>query len=226
LKINKHFDKDDVEFDKKIKELKEKAAYVVRVKAKNGSGWGGYCQPQAFITPKSTLKSNILTEKEVVWLFSKILPKDLQGKKLELIFRASTDGYTAYNFHQKCDNKGATIVIVHSSYDHVFGGYTSSSWTSQNIYVNDTKAFIFLLRSKTKKPERWDVTNAPNAFYTYSSYGPTFGSGHDFYICDSCNSTTGSYSNLGNSYNAPKDTTMLAGAYNFTVKDYEVFTVS
>jgi len=32
--------------------------------------------------------------------------------KFNLIFRASKDGYTAAAFHEKCDNKGATIVIV------------------------------------------------------------------------------------------------------------------
>jgi len=95
-----------------------------------------------------------------------------------------------------------------------------------NTYVNDPKAFIFCLRStRGNVPVKWAITSTPNAIFSYSGYGPTFGSGHDFYLCDNCNSTGSSYSNLGTGYAAPKDTSMLAGAYNFTVKDYEVFQV-
>jgi len=65
--------------------------------------------------------------------------------------------------------------------------------------------------------------NGTNSTYNASNYGPTFGGGHDFYLCDNCNQSAGSYSNFGTNYTAPKDTSMLAGAYNFTVKDYEVF---
>jgi len=118
------------------------------------------------------------------------------------------------------------VVLVQSSLNHVFGGYAGSSWNSLNNYINDQKSFLFLLRSSRGQPAaKWNVTSAPNAIYGYSSYGPTFGSGHDLYLSDSCNSSNGSYSNLGTGYGAPKDTSMLAGSYNFTVKDYEVFQV-
>ena len=62
-----------------------------------------------------------------------------------------------------------------------------------------------------------------NSVYHNSGYGWTMGGGHDLYLCNNCNSTNSSYSGLGNSYQAPNDNNMLAGSYNFTVSDFEVF---
>jgi hypothetical protein len=66
------------------------------------------------------------------------------------------------------------------------------------------------------------------AIYCQSSYGPTFGGGHDFRIYDQSNANSSSYSNFDYSYEnrtGYEKTTVLAGAYNFTVKELEVFSV-
>ena len=71
------------------------------------------------------------------------------------------------------------------------------------------------------------VTYPPYAIYRGSSYGPIFGSGHDIYIANNANSNTKSTANFGHSYSVPsgvKDkTTILAGTYNFTPDEVEVF---
>ena len=65
------------------------------------------------------------------------------------------------------------------------------------------------------------------AIYRSSSYGPTFGGGHDIVIKDNANSNTDSYANFGQSYSLPsgiKDRiTILAGTYKFTPDEVEVF---
>ena len=57
----------------------------------------------------------------------------------------------------------------------------------------------------------------------------TFGGGHDLCIDIDCIGTTnGSYSNLGHSYEAPNGNdarTNLAGSYNFTLQEIEVFKI-
>ena len=61
--------------------------------------------------------------------------------------------------------------------------------------------------------------------YCHSSYGPTFGSGHDIYIPNAPNSNNG-YVNLGNTYQLPtgqNGNTFLTGNRNFTVNEMEVF---
>lgn len=58
-----------------------------------------------------------------------------------LIFRASSDGETAGDFHRCCDNKGPTLIVIQSE-ENIFGGYTSKSWTSRKCLIK----YILVLR--------------------------------------------------------------------------------
>lgn len=51
----------------------------------------------------------------------------------KLIYRASEHDYTASSFHEYCDNKGPTLIVIKSSVGLIFGGYTSVHWTSDSI---------------------------------------------------------------------------------------------
>lgn len=67
------------------------------------------------------------------------------------------------------------------------------------------------------------------AIYRYSSYGPTFGGGHDIYISSDANSNTYSYTDFDQSsyYAVPsvvKDPyTILAGTRKSSPDEVEVF---
>ena len=71
------------------------------------------------------------------------------------------------------------------------------------------------------------VTRPSRAIYRYSSYGPTFGGGHDIYIANNANSNRDSYTGLGNTYTAPSgvqdENKILAGTFDFTPDEMEVF---
>ena len=58
-------------------------------------------------------------------------------KKYELLFRGSRDGFGAAEFHKRCDNKGATVVLVKTTTNHVFGGFAHTPWTSDYKSVAD-----------------------------------------------------------------------------------------
>ena len=75
------------------------------------------------------LKSEILTDEGQQNLLLSWLPPhgDVRRRRLRLLFRASRDGFAANTFHDKCDNKGPTIVLVQSG-NYVFGGFTEKSW--------------------------------------------------------------------------------------------------
>ena len=45
-----------------------------------------------------------------------------------LIYRASRDGWSATNFHSRCDRKGQTVTVVRSNGNYIFGGYTEQHW--------------------------------------------------------------------------------------------------
>ncbi|POG80912.1 hypothetical protein GLOIN_2v1471154 [Rhizophagus irregularis DAOM 181602=DAOM 197198] len=69
--------------------------------------------------------------------------------EFKLLYRASRDGNTAAAFHDKCDNKGATIVIVKiKNSEQIVGGYNPLSWDSSGIDKSTKDSFIFSIADK------------------------------------------------------------------------------
>ncbi len=56
--------------------------------------------------------------------------------KWKLIYRSSEHGYTGESFHEYCDNKGPTLIVIKSSGGWIFGGYTTQSWSGECIYYD------------------------------------------------------------------------------------------
>ena len=52
----------------------------------------------------------------------------------KLLYRSSEHDYTAESFHECCDNKGPTLIVIKSSGGWIFGGYTTQSWSGRCIY--------------------------------------------------------------------------------------------
>ena len=154
-------------------------------------------------------------------LIEKGVQKNLKKKinKYTLLFRASRDGYKASNFHSKCDGKNNTVTLVETLNGRRFGGFTDAQWDQSGGYKTGAIGFIFSLDNN----EIYYNKNNQYNIQCNSSYGPTFGGGYDFYLCDSCNSTGSSYENSGHSYETNGKKQALAGSYNFLVRDYEVF---
>ena len=48
--------------------------------------------------------------------------------KWKLLYRASEHRYTAKSFHEYCDDKEPTLIVIKSSRGWIFGGYTTRSW--------------------------------------------------------------------------------------------------
>ena len=59
--------------------------------------------------------------------------------KWRLIYRASEHEYTAKSFHECCDDKGPTLIVIKSSEGWIFGGYTTQSWK----YVDELYGCIY-----------------------------------------------------------------------------------
>ena len=104
-------------------------------------------------------------------------------------------------------------------------------------YQYDSKAFLFSL---VNKPGWAPVKLSQSGYYGYqktfsiyfhSTYGPTFGGGHDFTIKNYASSNSNSYSELGHTYSPPSGysysstfaKTFLAGTYSFTPDEVETF---
>ncbi|CAG8740633.1 7023_t:CDS:1, partial [Acaulospora morrowiae] len=140
---------------------------------------------------------------------------------LRLLYRASRDGNKATKFHQKCDNKGATIVVAKiEGSETIVGGYNPLYWDSSNEYKNSSLSFIFLIQDRNNSDKGFTlgriIHDNDSAIYNNSSYGPTFGGGYDL-LClfNKWSSNQNSYNSYGN----------IGLPSEFKVSDWEVFKV-
>ena len=169
---------------------------------------------------KEKIDTNIMKYNELFLIENGVktnLKKNI--KKFTLLFRASKDGFSASNFHSKCDGKNNTVTLVETLNGKRFGGFANNAWDQRGGYISGSNGFIFSFDDKSIYYNK----NSSYEIYCHSNYGPTFGGGHDFYICDNCNSSNSSYNNSDNSYNTNGKKCAMAGTYNFLVKDYEVY---
>jgi hypothetical protein len=148
------------------------------------------------------------------------------GLTWQLLYQRTYDGSSSANFHERCDGQGPTVTIVKLDNGKLIGGYASVSWNSGGSYFGDSSCFLFSLTNSFKH-SHYRYTNN---LYGNSSYGPTFGGGHDLYI--SSNMATG-YTNIGFSYitrvgayGSTEAKNDFAGSfYSWTITELEVWKV-
>ena len=79
------------------------------------------------------LKESVINEEQYDSYLREWLGSDY---KWRLLYRASEHQYTSKSFHECCDDKGPTLVIIKSSGGWIFGGYTTQSWSGYCIYYD------------------------------------------------------------------------------------------
>ncbi|KAI8123466.1 putative small nuclear ribonucleoprotein E [Lucilia cuprina] len=148
-----------------------------------------------------------------------------------LLYRASTHGFSSTAFHRYCDGIAPCFVICLGSHGEISGGFTDVAWAKtsrKGVYIHSERAFLFALNAGvSESPLKFDIVKKPYAICYHPDCGPIFGAGADLLIANNCNTNKDSYSNLPHSYdgnNASYET--LFGDYNFTITDYEVYTVA
>ncbi|XP_052754582.1 BTB/POZ domain-containing protein 19 [Galleria mellonella] len=162
-----------------------------------------------------------------------------------LLFRASSHGYSAQAFHAHCDGHAPVLLLAQLARGEVIGGFSEVAWAAGGAggYVPAERAFLFALPAPTAPtapttpttptaaaaaPQRFPLVKKAFALCYHPDCGPIFGAGADLLIASNCNTNTESYSNL-HSYGdpalpAPAASPTLVADYNFTVRDYEIFT--
>ena len=149
---------------------------------------------------------------------------------LHLLYRGSEHNFDTSKFHQVCDGKGKTLVLIRSESKSLFGGYSTVSWHSNGSGSSAQGSFLFSLDKETK---HIIIRNEGNAIRGYKDYGPTFGSGLDLFLSNNCNANNNSLTNLGGTYSLPpniiyntnESKSYLTGSNYFSVEEYEVFFV-
>lgn len=176
----------------------------------------------------SIIDSVILSKDEQTALIS--LGPNIGGfTSFTLLYRATRDGFFGNIFHQKCDSKSPTVVLIKSNLNSVFGGYTAALWNPSSGYKQDSTAFIFSLRRRGfNSTEKFPILSPNHAINTPTSNSmPVFGRGNEIYICDSSDILNDSFTNCVGSYTCPSGgNTHLAGLNSFYTSEIEVFQVS
>jgi len=168
----------------------------------------------------NSMETEILKKEEILWLREELRKGGCEfGKRL---FATSQQGSCIRCFHSKCNGKGATLTVVSVPGLSVFGGFTTTPWSSNGTYVWGDNTWLFKLEQDNYqrigiKPEcrRYSV-------YHHSNYGPTFGHGHDIFIGEKngkisyCKMKAFSDGILGDH---------AGDTYYFNTMEYEVFQV-
>jgi hypothetical protein len=154
-------------------------------------------------------------------------------ESFKLLYRATKHGFSANDFHSKCDGHNNTLTIIKTNDGYIFGGYTTLCWSSK--LTNDPDAFIFTLVNKQSRPMRINCVHPQQAISTYQNVGPVFGgykNSYDIYISNNSNTNPSSSSFLGSSYNTDslefnrqksESREFLAGNTTFINAEIEVF---
>lgn len=156
-------------------------------------------------------------------LFANWIDRKHKYCKFILLYRASRDGKTAAAFHSKCDNRGATIVVVKiKNSEQIAGGYNPLSWDSNGKNKSTKNSFIFSFKDKNNF-QSVNVANSKGDQYSVrcrSHCGPYFGY-RDLYVNHNENDKN---PDIWNSwYERSYPTLNLPNV--FIVEDYEVFQV-
>ncbi len=79
--------------------------------------------------------SNFLCETHIVEKKFDVKLREWLGNdgKWKLIYRASEHEYSGESFHEYCDDKGPTLIVIKSSGGWIFGGYTTKSWSGRGM---------------------------------------------------------------------------------------------
>lgn len=162
-----------------------------------------------------------------------LVEEELKGNE-SLLWRATRDGFSSQSFHEYCDDKGPTLVIIRAN-NKIFGGFSYPSWKSSGGWIPDEtmKSFIFSLDNtvKLKKGGKYEK-GSDKAICGHQEYGPWFGQS-DLRVCSNSDKKKGSVTQLGYSYQLPEKITYsgksswvyLTGEELFYVQEIEVWKI-
>jgi hypothetical protein len=167
---------------------------------------------------------------------------EFHGKRFQILWRGSRDGFGASQFHGRCDGHANTLTVILDTNGNIFGGFTPVEWESRvhngkrgdedNTFKADDSrtSFVFTLKNPHKVAARRFALKAAErhvAIRCHSQFGPWFG--YDIGVLWDSNANTTSWTDLGWSYT--NDTGMaqdrfFTGSFNFQAKEIEVFEIT
>ena len=115
-------------------------------------------------------QSEIINNKSNIDIIINRLIKDFPNISFELIYNPSNKNETTEDFHKICDGKENVLVLIKTTDNIKFGGFTSVGFNSNSYYTKDDKAFLFSL----DKNKIYNIKKGRDAIYCCKDYGPSF----------------------------------------------------
>lgn len=144
--------------------------------------------------------------------------------RFQLLVRGTRDGFDSGTFHDKCDEKGRTVVVmkIHGT-DEIIGGYSPIMWMASDGYWNTEDSFLFTFGNRGMVEDaRLSRVSRQRSYYAIRfngrNYGPCFGD-KDLSMRESFN--------LKGSCSCQKDDYLdsITESTTFSVDEYEVFRI-
>ena len=166
---------------------------------------------------------------EIKFITNRLVNNDENLRKkinYNLIYRATRDGDTSTNFHNKVDNKNSLLSIIETNKGLKFGVFTEQPYKKTENSIKDNKVFIYSLNlKKIYNSKEGAYTNNDDSNYLINLYN------QPICICDNCLSNKSSYtcskSNADNSFlGFEKDYELNNNEQYFQVKELETFQIT
>lgn len=101
------------------------------------------------------------------------------GRELKCCYKATLDGFSATDFHNKCDFKGPCVIVAHTTENNPlkFGAFSPEGYRSTDDYYDSFDAFLFYWPQDEENgpvvlPK---VGGSGAALFDYARGGPQFG---------------------------------------------------
>ena len=172
-------------------------------------------------------KSYIIKDKEKKISLKNWISENGKIKNINLLYRATEDGDSCQSFFNKCGKKGATVSLIKTKKNRIFGGFTNAEWTDKegNTKKYDNKAFLFSLDNMQKykilKPELAIACYPSSGCQVYGNNGD--GAGVYLYP-NFLKRKDNTENHKTRVYNVPSDY-CLTGENYFEVEEVEVYQV-
>ena len=175
---------------------------------------------------KKKFPSLILTEKnQKELIITKLKNRGKTINSLDLLFRASRDGDQSSVVHNKIDGKREILMIVQTTKELKFGGYTQIGFDSSGSNKQDAQAFLFSI----DKNKTYDNIPNKSAIYCNASACPYFYSdagNYNIAIPNAFYSNDGTTTKKGDCYYTTEDYEINGGEEKFRVKELEYFQIN
>ena len=166
------------------------------------------------------VQGTIIKNNEELELLSKKIGENSDKVIFNLIYKATENSDKAQAFHERCDQAKNTLVLIETSENRRFGGFTTCDWSGNQIEKNDENAFVFSL----DKMKIYDIVPGQPAIACYPNYGPIF-LNCQIKINDDAFSNGGSTFCKGQNYQTEEDFELNGGNQDFQIKEIEVYEI-